>query len=71
MVKHFAFAAMLALGALSTNANAQDIRREAVMKNCVAHAQTQFPSTGNQNDPGNNHTWEIYAGCMQNFGERP
>jgi hypothetical protein len=73
MVKTLAFAigAMLAFGALSTDASAQDTRREAVMEKCVAQAQTQFPSTGNPNDPGNNHTWEIYAGCMKNLGESP
>jgi hypothetical protein len=73
MVKTFAFAfgAMLALSALSTDANAQDTHRDAVMEKCVAQAQTRFPSTGNPNDPGNNHTWEIYAGCMQSLGERP
>lgn len=73
MVKTLAFAigAMLAFGALSTDASAQDTRREAVMEKCVAQAQSQFPSTGTLNDPGNAHTWEIYAGCMQSLGERP
>jgi hypothetical protein len=71
MIKKLVFAAgaMLALGVLTTDANAQDTRRGAVMEECVARAQAQLPSTGNPSDPGNNHTWEIYAGCMQNLGE--
>ncbi|MDB5652331.1 MAG: hypothetical protein JWL62_3851 [Hyphomicrobiales bacterium] len=73
MLKPFAFGvgAMLALGAFSVPANAQDTKRQTLMEKCVAHAQAEYPPTGTLNDPGNSHTWAIYAACMQNLGERP
>lgn len=63
--------AVLLASTVATSAFAQKSKREKIVAECIAKAQTQVAQSGNPNDPGYNNRYNVYAACMRQQGQRP